>query len=168
MYVHVPKNLFPKWHSVGNTVRSQRSKTFQQSYIDTCSTAKTTKQFSLLLLAVQRQLPTVKVTHFLTSSNVNHFNHTYHITYTYRYFSYDQRAPRHSCHHRLHRWRWCIKDWVQQGYWYQKEIADMDKGHFFILSVVVATLTLGSPFTSKHLIMLTCQISTCILPFMPI
>ena len=79
MYLHVPKNLFPKWHSVGNTVRSQRSKTFQQSYIDTCSTAKTTKQLSLLLLAVQRQLPTVKVTHFPTSSNVNHFNHTYHI-----------------------------------------------------------------------------------------
>ena len=34
MYLHVPKNLFSKWHSVRNTVKSQRTKTFQQSCID--------------------------------------------------------------------------------------------------------------------------------------
>ena len=127
MSLHVPKNLFPKWHSVGNTVRLHRSKPFQQSCIDTCSTAKTTEQLSLLLLAVQRQLPTDKVTRFLPSSNVNHFHHYLpHITYYIH-----AGATRHSCHHRLHRWRWCIKDWVQQGY---RHLQKWTRGHLFTVN----------------------------------
>ena len=80
MYLYVPKNLFPEWHSVGNTVRSHAEKqnipTELHRYLQHCKNNQTA---SLLLLAVQRQLPTVKVTHFLTSSNVNHFDHTYNL-----------------------------------------------------------------------------------------
>ena len=49
----------------------------------------------------------------------------------------------------------------------RKKLQKWTRGHLFIVRDG-GPLTLGSPSTSKHLIMLTCQISTCVLPFIPI
>ena len=100
---YVPKNLFPKWHSVGNTVRLQRS--------ETC-----------------------------------------------RYLSYDQRAPRHSCHHKM-------KTMHQRPSATRIPAPGRNCRNgqgiiFYCLCMVVATLTVGSPSTSKYLIMLTCPIKS--------
>ena len=75
--------------------------------------------------------------------------------HTCRYFSYDQRAPRHFCHHKMKTMHQRLSATRIPA---PGRNCRNGKGVIFLLSVVAATLTVGSPSTSKHLIMLTCPI----------
>ena len=77
------------------------------------------------------------------------------IFHTCRYFSYDQRAPRHSCHHKMKTMHQRLSATRIPAL---ERNCRNGKGVIFLLFVVVATLILGSPSTSKYLIMLTCPI----------
>ena len=67
-----------------------------------------------------------------------------------------QRAPRRSCHHKMKtmQQRLSATRLPAPG----RNCRNGQGIIFYCLCMVVATLTVGSPSTSKHLIMLTCQI----------